>query len=545
MDSRVQALEEIDHDHSNKGVLDGITAEQVTAWDNAQANVIEKIVFNGTEVTVDNQTKTVTLNTPADYITGLGESENVLSVVDGKLSSALNLNYYKGENGEYEIQLVGKNNTVIGRVDAKDFVKDGMLHNVELKENPEGQAEGTYLVFTWNNEAGVTAPMYVPVTSLMDVYNAGNGLDLDGKTFSISLQSNEKYLEVTEGGLATKGIDDAITNAKNAMLGEEGDAASAGTIYGAKKYAEEKAAAAQAAAEATAAADATTKANAAQAAAEATAAADATTKANAAQAAAEATAAADATTKANAAQAAAEATAAADATTKANAAREAAISAATDLNTAMDSRVQALEEIDHDHSNKEVLDGITAEQVTAWDAAETNAKSYADTYFVTKAGFNEFEAEYEDKLNGIAAGAEVNVVEGVSVNGIVATVNEDKVAEVTVGGKDIKLGVDITGSTKQEDGSFVTGTTFSAETKMSTVIQSIQDSIRAAVAGGVNSVTSGDDIVEVNNFDSNNPKVSLKVEASTVDTVAAGHIEVVKGESGLYAAMYYDGDDVE
>lgn len=78
-----------------------------------------------------------------------------------------------------------------------------------------------------------------------------------------------------------------VTNRVTAIEGTANDASSVNSIPGAKKYAEEKAAAAQSAAEATAAADATAKANAAQAAAEATAAADATSKANAAQAAAE------------------------------------------------------------------------------------------------------------------------------------------------------------------------------------------------------------------------------------------------------------------
>ena len=32
----------------------------------------------------------------------------------------------------------------------------------------------------------------------------------------------------------------------------------------------------------------------------------------------------------------------------------------------------------HEHSNKSVIDGITAEKVSAWDAAEVNAKTYAD-----------------------------------------------------------------------------------------------------------------------------------------------------------------------
>lgn len=98
-------------------------------------------------------------------------------------------------------------------------------------------------------------------------------------------------------------------------------------------------------------------------------------------------------------------TAAADATSKANAAEAAAKGHADSLNTAMNTRVEALEAIDHEHGNKSeldsilvgdkakwdeayakrhehsnltVLEGITSAKVTAWDAAEGNAKSYVD-----------------------------------------------------------------------------------------------------------------------------------------------------------------------
>ena len=96
--------------------------------------------------------------------------------------------------------------------------------------------------------------------------------------------------------------------------------------------------------------------------------------------------------------------AAADATTKANKALDDAKSYADGLNTAMDTRVDALETDAHTHANKalldtydqtnenikdavakkhshanaDVIDGITAEDVAAWDAAESNAKTYAD-----------------------------------------------------------------------------------------------------------------------------------------------------------------------
>ena len=97
--------------------------------------------------------------------------------------------------------------------------------------------------------------------------------------------------------------------------------------------------------------------------------------------------------------------AASDATSKANAAESAAKNHANSLNTEMNTRVEALEAIDHDHTNKAeldlivsgdkakwdtaagkahehsnltVLEGITAAKIAAWDAAEGNAKGYAD-----------------------------------------------------------------------------------------------------------------------------------------------------------------------
>jgi hypothetical protein len=52
MNARVEALEEIDHKHENMTVLDGITSTDIEKWNNAQSNVIEKIIFNGEEIVV-------------------------------------------------------------------------------------------------------------------------------------------------------------------------------------------------------------------------------------------------------------------------------------------------------------------------------------------------------------------------------------------------------------------------------------------------------------------------------------------------------------
>lgn len=69
--------------------------------------------------------------------------------------------------------------------------------------------------------------------------------------------------------------------------------------------------------------------------------------------------------------------AAADATSKANAAEANAKSHADGLNTAMNTRVEALEAIDHDHANKTELDKIVDGDVAKWNSAQANAEATA------------------------------------------------------------------------------------------------------------------------------------------------------------------------
>lgn len=111
----------------------------------------------------------------------------------------------------------------------------------------------------------------------------------------------------------------------------------------------------------------------------------------------------------------------------------------------------------HTHSNKTVLDGITADKVSAWDAAEANvietikvdgtaltpsAKAVnidLATPLATKVdkvdgkqlSDENFTAELKAKLQGVEAGAQVNVIESIVINGTEATVDAKK-ASITI-----------------------------------------------------------------------------------------------------------------
>ena len=102
------------------------------------------------------------------------------------------------------------------------------------------------------------------------------------------------------------------------------------------------------------------------------------------------------------------------------------------LNTAMDTRVTALEAINHEayigadealkselegkinaidnhsHANKDVIDGITAEKVSAWDSAEKNAKDYSDGKLAEAKTAISSEIDADVKAASDALTAEIN-----------------------------------------------------------------------------------------------------------------------------------------
>lgn len=116
--------------------------------------------------------------------------DNVLAVTDdGCITATLSL-AYDTITGKFDI--VGKDgSTIISTVTVPSSVS--MLQSADLVINPSGQPEGTYMHFTLLLADGTTTDIYVDVTSLIDIYLAGDGIVITDNTIATCI--------VTDGGL--------------------------------------------------------------------------------------------------------------------------------------------------------------------------------------------------------------------------------------------------------------------------------------------------------------------------------------------------------
>lgn len=94
---------------------------------------------------------------------------------------------------------------------------------------------------------------------------------------------------------------------------------------------------------------------------------------------------------------------------------------AGEAESALSGRIDALEAIDHEHANKSVLDGITAEKVASWDGAQAAAEATAS------AALSAAKTELEGKINaasGAASAAQSKADEAYALAGTKATMTE-------------------------------------------------------------------------------------------------------------------------
>ena len=153
-------------------------------------------------------------------VQGVAEGDKVLSMGEDKLiSSILSLDY---DSENKVIKLLGKDDSdgnpyVLGEVECSEFIKDGMLDNVEIITVEEGE-EGAkvskkYIEFTWNvnGEDGNPKTDRIAVEDLVISYSAGNGISIS-EAYEISIklaestESKKNFLELDENGLGMSSI---------------------------------------------------------------------------------------------------------------------------------------------------------------------------------------------------------------------------------------------------------------------------------------------------------------------------------------------------
>ena len=168
----------------------------------AEVNIIETVKVNGTALTPD-ANRAVNVSVP---VLGVKSGDNILTLNSDKtLSAAVSMSY---SSTDKEIYLYGKDGkTVLSTIDTTDFIKDGMLSNAELKKASttapiDGNTSGTFLVLTWNTDAGDKV-VNVNVTDLIDVYTAGTGIKVNGKEISIDTTTTATKAYVDSGDSAT------------------------------------------------------------------------------------------------------------------------------------------------------------------------------------------------------------------------------------------------------------------------------------------------------------------------------------------------------
>lgn len=110
-----------------------------------------------------------------------------------------------------KINLEGFDSSIIASIDATAFIKDGMINTVELITDPESHDPGTYLVITFNTDAGKDA-IYLDVTGLIDVYQGTNGVKVTGKDIHLIIDpTSEPYLSLSDNGIKIEGINAKIS----------------------------------------------------------------------------------------------------------------------------------------------------------------------------------------------------------------------------------------------------------------------------------------------------------------------------------------------
>lgn len=183
---------------ANKGIEIGGSEQTPTVGiklDPTQGNVTLSLGANGLKAEDTTALRDVT-------------GQNFIKKNGTDVEGHLNLTY---NTKTKKINLEGFDSSIIASIDATAFIKDGMINTVELVTDPESHDPGTYLVITFNTDAGKNA-IYLDVTSLINVYQGTNGVRVTGKYIHLIIDpTSEDYLSLSDDGIKIEGINAKIS----------------------------------------------------------------------------------------------------------------------------------------------------------------------------------------------------------------------------------------------------------------------------------------------------------------------------------------------
>lgn len=178
-------------------------------------NVPEEVPYTGKE-SVKVSDKEISLQ--------IDSTDKILSQSDNGLLASISL--VQDELNSLHYTLTGKGGANLGEINIpKDqFLKEASFVSAATesdKEIDESVVIGDpYLKFVFQTD-GEDKTVYVNVKQLVDVYTAGNGIEISDNAVSVKLDpSSENYLTVSESGVKLSGIDAAIAAA---ITGGTGD----------------------------------------------------------------------------------------------------------------------------------------------------------------------------------------------------------------------------------------------------------------------------------------------------------------------------------
>ena len=181
------------------------TDSQITAATSALAQTIEEAGYqNASQVNASITAATNPINETLTAHTANTEIHVTLAnkeAWNAKLDAADVEGFFGAVNYDKESKRINFYNTstggtVLGYVDATDFIKDGMVSNVEIKEVAE---KGVCLVITFNSESGKQA-IEIPISQIFNAENYYTKSQTDSAIAAYTYDKATIDQKVAEGG---------------------------------------------------------------------------------------------------------------------------------------------------------------------------------------------------------------------------------------------------------------------------------------------------------------------------------------------------------